>query len=588
MKTKKLSWKTLKRFVPYLTAYSKDIWFAILLGIINGIATVVMTLQIGQSIDQMIGAGQVRFAQLFHLLLLFGGIVLINVISQWLIQVLSNRLAYLSVAKLRKDAFARLNKLPLRYYDQNSHGNIVSRFTNDMDNISIAISAAFNQMFAGVAIIVLSFIFMLRLSPLLTLVVICSTPIIFLVSWIVARASQNDFDNQQKIIGNISGFVTERIGNQKIVKAFQQEEMNQRQFQALNTDLYQKGQRAQFSSSLTNPSSRFVDHLAYLSIGLVGGLLALRSGSAITVGVISSFTIYSSQFSKPFIELSGITTQIQTAFSGLERAFELIDQPEETPDEPNAYALNPATIKGEVAFNHISFSYEPSQRLIENFSFIAKPGQTIAIVGKTGAGKSTLVNLLMRFYDATGGTITIDGYDIRDIQRDSLRKSFGMVLQDTWLFDSTLKENLQYGNPDASDEEINQALKASYMYEFVERLPEKLATKIGGQGLKISDGQRQLLTIARTMISNPPMLILDEATSSVDTLTEKKIQDAFLTMMEGKTSFVIAHRLSTIKNADQILVMEQGAIVEMGTHDELLQKDGYYHQLYQAQFTKNS
>ena len=586
MKTKKISWKILRRFVPYLTAYSKDIWLAILLGIINGIATVVMTLQIGQSIDQMIGVGQVRFTKLFHLLLLFGGIVLINVVSQWLIQVLSNRLAYLSVAKLRKDAFARLNKLPLRYYDQNSHGNIVSRFTNDMDNISIAISAAFNQLFAGVAIIVLSFIFMLRLSPLLTLVVVCSTPIIFLVSWIVARASQNDFDNQQKIIGNISGFVTERIGNQKIIKAFQQEEVNQQQFRVLNADLYEKGQRAQFSSSLTNPSSRFIDHMAYLSIGLVGGLLALRSGSAITVGVISSFTIYSSQFSKQFIELSGITTQIQTAFSGLERAFELIDQPEETPDDPDAYALNPDTIKGEVVFNHVSFSYEPKQRLIENFNFKAEPGQTIAIVGKTGAGKSTLVNLLMRFYETTSGYITIDDYDIRHIQRDTLRKSFGMVLQDTWLFDSTLRENLQYGKPDASDEEINQALKASYMYEFVERLPEKLDTKIGGQGLKISDGQRQLLTIARTMISNPPMLILDEATSSVDTLTEKKIQNAFLAMMQGKTSFVIAHRLSTIKNADQILVMDQGAIVEMGTHDELLQKNGYYHQLYQAQFTK--
>ncbi|MGX7174395.1 ABC transporter ATP-binding protein [Enterococcus ratti] len=586
MKPKRFPWQTFKRFVPYLTAYSKNIWVATFLGIINGIATVIMTLLIGQSIDQMIGTKQVRFIQLFHLLLLFGVIVLINVISQWFIQVLSNRLAYLSVAKLRKDAFAHLNQLPLRYYDQHVHGNIVSRFTNDMDNISIAISSAFNQLFTGVAIIILSFVFMLHLSPLLTIVVICSTPIIFLVSWGVARASQNDFDKQQKIIGNISGFMTERIGNQKIIKAFQQEEKSQQQFKALNADLYEKGQRAQFSSSLTNPSSRFVDHLAYLSIGLIGGLLALRSGSTITIGIISSFTIYASQFSKPFIELSGITTQIQTAFSGLERAFELMDQSEETPDESNAYILNPATIQGEVAFNHVSFSYEPSQRLIENFNFVAKPGQTIAIVGKTGAGKSTLVNLLMRFYDPTVGAITIDGYDIRDIQRDSLRKSFGMVLQDTWLFDSTLRANLQYGNPDASDEEIYQALKASYMYEFVERLPEKLATKIGGQNLKISDGQRQLLTIARTMISNPPMLILDEATSSVDTLTEKKIQDAFLTMMKGKTSFVIAHRLSTIKNADQILVMDHGAIVEMGTHEELLQKDGHYHQLYQAQFTK--
>lgn len=586
MKTKKLSWQTIKRFIPYLFSDLRDTLLSVLIGIINGVTTVVITLQIGQSIDQMIEVGKVNFNKLFHLLLLFSGIVFINIISQWKIQILSNHLAYLSIAKLRKEAFDHLNKLPLRYYDQNSHGNIVSRFTNDMDNISIAISEIFNQLFSGIAIIILSFIFMLRLSPLLTLIVVCSAPMFFLVSWIITDMSQKDFDNQQRIIGNLSGFITERIGNQKIVKAFRQEEMNQQQFQALNADLYKKGQRSQFSSSLTNPSSRFVDHLTYLSIGIVGGLLALKSDSEITVGVISSFTIYSSYFSKPFVELSGITIQIQTAFSGLDRTFELLDKPIETPDKPNAYALDPSTIKGEINFEHVSFSYELNQPLIEDFNFQAKHGQTVAIVGKTGAGKSTLINLLMRFYDPTAGKITIDNHDIKKIQRETLRKSFGMVLQDTWLFDSTLRENLCYGNPNASDKEIENALKASYMYEFVQRLPEKLDTTIGYHGLKISDGQKQLLTIARIIISNPPMLLLDEATSSVDTLTEKKIQTVFSKMMTNKTSFVIAHRLSTIKNADQILVIEQGKIVEIGTHEELLKKNGAYHQLYQAQFSK--
>ena len=350
----------------------------------------------------------------------------------------------------------------------------------------------------------------------------------------------------------------------------------------INDELNLRGRKAQFSSSLTNPLSRFVDHLSYLSVGFVGGLLYFSGSGLVTVGMISSFTIYSSQFSKPFIELSGITTQIQTALAGLARTFQLLDQVPESADDTATQTMK--EIKGKIDFENVAFAYDPGQKLIENFSFTAEPGETVAIVGKTGAGKSTLVNLLMRFYDVDQGTIRVDGVDIRQLQRTALRKSFGMVLQDTWLFDASLRENLQYGNDTATDEEIYDALKNAYMYEYVMRLPDKLDTPIGQQGIKISDGQRQLLTIARTMISNPPMLILDEATSSVDTLTEKKIQDAFLKMMEGKTSFVIAHRLSTIRAADKILVMDAGQIVEQGTHEELLAEKGYYYRLYHAQF----
>lgn len=353
----------------------------------------------------------------------------------------------------------------------------------------------------------------------------------------------------------------------------------------MNQELYVRGQKAQFASSLTNPSSRFVDHLAYLMVGLVGGLLALKTGSGVTIGIISSFTIYSSQFTKPFIELSGITIQIQTAIAGLDRSFELLKEPIEQADDPDALTLTDA--KGKVVFDHVDFAYQKDQRLIENFNLTVQPGETIAIVGKTGAGKSTLVNLLMRFYEVDHGTITIDGTDIRHLTRDSLRQQFGMVLQETWLMDSSLRANLRYGRKSATDEEIFAALKDAYMYDFVMRLPDKLDTIVGEAGIKLSDGQRQLLTIARTMISRPSMLILDEATSSVDTLTEQKIQNAFLAMMKNHTSFVIAHRLSTIQNADQILVLDHGQIVEIGNHQELLQKDGYYKKLYQAQFSKS-
>lgn len=582
---KKNIFRSLKSFIPYLAAYPKELIAAIILGIASGITSVLMTYYIGVAVDQMVNQGAVDFTRLFRILQLFIGIFLVTVVSQYFIQRLGNTVAFDSVAKLREETFTHLNKLPLSYYDQSSKGDIVSRFTNDMDNVSTAISAVFNQVFSGMTVVLVALVFMLYLSPMLTLVVLVATPIIFLITYIVARTSQQYFTSQQQLVGSISGFITEMVGNQKIVKAFQREKQNQTNFEALNQELYVRGQKAQFASSLTNPSSRFVDHLAYLMVGLVGGLLALKAGSNVTIGIISSFTIYSSQFTKPFIELSGITIQIQTAIAGLDRSFELLKEPVEQADDPDALRLTEA--KGKVVFDHVDFSYQKDQRLIEDFNLTVEPGETIAIVGKTGAGKSTLVNLLMRFYEVDRGTITIDGTDIRHLTRDSLRQQFGMVLQETWLMDSSLRANLRYGRKSATDEEIYAALKDAYMYDFVMRLPDKLDTIVGEAGIKLSDGQRQLLTIARTMISRPSMLILDEATSSVDTLTEQKIQSAFLAMMKDHTSFVIAHRLSTIQNADQILVLDHGNIIEIGSHQELLQKDGFYKKLYQAQFSKS-
>ena len=584
MRQRKMNNQSITAFMPYLRQFHLQNWCALLLGMISGIASVLLTYAIGQIIDLMQAAGKVEFQLMYRAIGYFILLVVVNVLGQYFIQRIGNRVAYLSVANLRKDAFKHLNQLPVSYYDRTPHGNIMSRFTNDMDNISAAIQAIYTQVFSGGTIVVISLGMMFYLNIWLTLVVLIATPIIVMSSWVVAKLSQKNFVAQQSILGDMSSFITEMVGNQKIVKAFQHETINQQKFEEMNQILYVKGKNAQFSSAIANPLSRFVDHLAYVAVGCVGGILAIKHPDLVSIGTVSSFTIYSSQFSKPFIELTGLTTQIQSVMAGMERTIDLLAQ---KPIHEKITQELPK-VKGEVVFDHVHFSYVPTQPLIENFNFTAKPGQTIAIVGKTGAGKSTLVNLLMRFYEVNAGKILIDGVDIANVSRDQLRKNFGMVLQDTWIFDSTLRENLAYGRPDASDEEIYEALKKSYMYDFVARLPQKLDTQLGEKNLKISDGQRQLLTIARTMISNPPMLILDEATSSVDALTERKIQDAFLAMMKGKTSFVIAHRLSTIQAADQILVMDHGHIVEMGTHHQLLKQNGYYAKLYHAQFTQTS
>ncbi|MFY8329243.1 ABC transporter ATP-binding protein [Vagococcus carniphilus] len=578
-----MSKRNIQRFLPYLTDLKKEIILAALLGLINGTSAVMMTFYIGKAIDTMVSIHEVKLKSLMSILILLIGITLTTTLSQWLIQHLANRVAYFSIAHLRKDAFTHLNKLPLKFYDQTAHGDIMSRFTNDLDFVSEACVAIFNTIFSGMTIVIISLISMFFLSPILTLLVLTTTGFIFLVNWLVAQGSQKQFQKQQKIVGDLSGFLSETIEGQKVIKAFQGEEKSYEQFSNQNATLQKVGEKAQFISSLTNPLSRFVDHLGYLAIGVVSGVLIINQIGNITIGIITSFIIYSSQFSKPFIELSGITPQIQTGLAGLSRIFQLMDEPEE---KIYSNEKTDAIIEeGKIEFKEVAFSYQKETPLIENFNLLVEPGKTIAIVGKTGAGKSTLVNLLMRFYEVTSGEVLIDNVPIKEIPRDTLRQSFGMVLQETWLFQGTIWENLTFGNPNATKEEVITACKDASIYHFITTLPDGFETQLGQRGLSISDGQKQLLTIARTMISQPKMLILDEATSSVDTLTEQLIQDAFLNMMKDKTSFVIAHRLSTIREADTILVMEAGEVVEIGYHDELLKiKNGFYYTLYHAQF----
>lgn len=572
---------TIKRIFGYVGKYKVHLIALVICAILGNTLFILSPLLTGKAIDYIIGAGQVDFQGLIRTISSLLLIYIISSIFQWLMSVISNIAANNTIHDIRKEAFDKLNTLPLRYFDSNPHGDIISRLTNDIEAISDGLFQGITQIISAVIIIIGCFIFMLTISPIITLVVVLITPLCFFIASFIAKHSKRMYGAQTKTVGELNGYVEEMIGNSKVVKAFGFEQNTLEHFKEINSRLYTVGQKAQWYSSLTNPTTRLVNNIAYVSVTMIGGFMALAG--RLSVGNIASFLTYSNQFAKPINEITSITSQIQLAIASAERIFALLDQ------ESEPEALKPKegleNCQGEVTFKDVNFSYSPEVSLIRNFNLQVKKGQTVAIVGPTGAGKTTLVNLLMNFYQINSGEIQIDGKNIYYIHRDKLRQSIGMVLQDSWLFSGTIADNIAYGKPEASREEIIEAAKASWAHSFIKRLPNGYDTLIDEEGSNLSQGQKQLLTIARVMIMDPPMLVLDEATSSIDTRTEINIQKAFHKMMEGRTSFVIAHRLSTIKEADVILVLQNGNIVEQGKHEELLRQAGFYHKLYYSQFT---
>ncbi|WP_346889679.1 ABC transporter ATP-binding protein [Clostridium sp. UBA1056] len=567
-----------KKLLRYVKPYRFQVALALFCAFISNVGIVVATYLNGVAIDNIGGVNNVNFQDLTRILIGLGIIYLISVTFQWFISRYANKVSYMIVRDMRRDTFKSLNKQSLAYYDHNPHGDIISRFTNDLDSVSDALAVSITNVFSGGVTVITALVFMLYLNVEITIAILIVTPICFIIASLISKFSQKTFVKQQQAVGELSSFVAEIVGNQKTVKVFNREEKSMEEFNHISDNLCNVATKAMFASALINPSTRFINNISYIAVGLVGGILAITSG--VSVGIVSSFLVYSTQFAKPFNEISGITGQIQTAFASLTRIFSIIEEKPEDEDKSNAIELKDC--RGNISIKDISFSYDKKKPLIQNFSFEAKSGQLIAIVGPTGCGKTTLVNLLMRFYDIDQGEILVDDNNIRDIKKNSLRKSFGMVLQDPWLFKGTIKENIAYGNPNATENEIVEAAKAAHAHSFIKRLKDGYDTIISDEDL--SQGQRQLLTIARVMLANPRMLILDEATSSIDTLTEVRIQKAFLNLMEGRTSFVIAHRLSTIVNADKILVMNNGNIIEQGNHQELISKKGFYYDLYNSQF----
>ena len=553
---------------------------SLILSLIISVASVILTLYIpvlaGNAIDGIASIGGVNFSVIKKALL---GILICAVLSavlNWLMTVINNRIAYNTVRELRNRAFSHLQSLPVAFADAHPHGDIVSRVIADAEQFADGLILGFSQLFTGVVTIIVTLVFMLTISPLLALAVVVLTPLSLFTARFIAKKSYDMFKKQSETRGEQTAFINEMITNQKTVQAFSKEQKTVEDFDEINERLRRYSLKAIFFSSLTNPTTRFINNIIYAVVGLVGGIFAVNG--IMTVGGFVSFLAYSNQYTKPFNEISGVITELQNALACAARIFELIDEQPEVTDSGNKSLDNP---KGDVAFNNVAFSYDKNKRLIEGFDFFAPAGKKIAVVGPTGCGKTTLINLLLRFYDVDKGSITVDGEDIRNITRESLRTHFGMVLQDTWIKKGTVRENIAFGKPDATDEEIIAAAKAARAHGFIKRLKNGYDTVIGDDD-GLSEGERQLLCIARVMLMKPPMLILDEATSSIDTRTEIKVQDAFLRLMEGRTSFVVAHRLSTIRDADCILVMKDGRVCEQGTHEELLHKNGFYAKLYNS------
>ena len=569
-----------KKLFPYLKNYSVLLLFSLFLAMVSVLSSVWIPKVIGQTIDEMIGVGEVQFSIVTNGLLWIFVLALISMVSQYVMSLCHNHIAYGMVKSLRDDVFIHLSKMPLSYLDIKAHGSLQSIVISDTEQIADGLLLGFSQLFTGILMIISTLFWMFSIQLTMTIVVLLLTPISFVVASFIAKKTYHLFHEQSTLRAEQTAFTHETISGIKVVQAYSQEENVLKAFDEMNENLANRSLKAIFYSSITNPATRFVNSLVYTVVGLVGAFFVLNS--QLSIGQLAAFLTYANQYTKPFNEITGVMTEFQNSIACASRVFELMEEPVES-EEGKEIDL-PEMIKGEVLFEQVSFSYQKDQSLIEDFSLEVNPGEKIAIVGPTGSGKSTLINLLMRFYEVNKGNITIDGISIKDMSRQQLRQLFGMVLQETWLQSGTIRENLLLGNPNATDEEIQQVLMQCQLDKMIEKLPQGLETPLQRQGEDLSQGQRQLLSIARVMLSKPSMLILDEATSSIDTRTELKIQQAFQTLMEGKTSFIVAHRLSTIQNADKILVLKDGQVIEQGTHEELIARQGFYEHLYQSQW----